>query len=100
MGFTNCGRYLVSYVVRSCENFGNSWTDLCFIYKLYFWLFIPYKKAKKVAEVLLFDSNGVPDNNLLIQIAQWRLNDDRLIVVGQRYVNSYVATAYFHYKYQ
>ncbi|CAG7837761.1 unnamed protein product [Allacma fusca] len=82
MGFTDCGRYLLSYTARPSENFGVSWGDLTFTYKLHFWLFVPYKPARKVSSILLFDNNGVCDNNLLIEISQWKKDDTRILITG------------------
>lgn len=86
MGFTNCGRYLVSYTCRPTEHFGVFDSDATYMYTLHIWLFTPYTKIKKVSQVCLFDNNGVYDNNLLIEISQWDLDDDHLLITGHRYL--------------
>lgn len=90
MGFTACGRYLMSYTARPSENFGISWGELTFIYRLHFWLFCPYKPVRKVTSVLLFDNNGVCDNNLLIEISQWKTDDQKVLITGHRYLFSVI----------
>ncbi|ODM91748.1 DDB1- and CUL4-associated factor 15 [Orchesella cincta] len=83
MGFTNCGRYILSYTCRPSENFGSVFdSDGTYMYTLHIWLFKPYSKVRKVSQVCLFDNNGVYDNNLLIDICQWEMDDSHLLITG------------------
>lgn len=84
MGFTDCGRFLLSYTIR--EEFDNTYNrnEMAFFYKLHFWLFAPYKMAKRIASIPLFCDSGVADNNLLIDISQWKSDETRLIIVGRK----------------
>ena len=41
-----------------------------YYYRLHWWAFVPYTKARKVAEVTLFTDQGVY-GNLNISISQW-----------------------------
>lgn len=86
MGFTNCGRYLLSYTCRPTEQFGAGVfdSDASYMYTLHIWLFTPYKSVRKVSQVSLFDNNGVYDNNLLMEISQWDLDDSHLLITGHR----------------
>jgi hypothetical protein len=86
MGFTNCNSFLISYTIRPSESFDSIYSraELTFYYKLHFWLFTPYKPVKRVSSVLLFDNNGVMDNNLLVQMTGWEGEDSKLIVTGRR----------------
>ena len=55
LGFSKCGQYLLSYTQTTTE--GDQLFDLVnfnYYYRLHWWLFLPYAKARKVAEVTLF----------------------------------------------
>ena len=57
LGFSKCGQYLLSYTQTTTEGDLGDLTDLVnfnYYYRLHWWLFLPYAKAKKVAEVTLF----------------------------------------------
>ncbi|XP_071743202.1 uncharacterized protein [Lepeophtheirus salmonis] len=50
-------------------------------YRLHWWLFIPYSRAKKVAEVLLFSNEGAP-GNLHLNFCQWPNDLDKALICG------------------
>ena len=49
--------------------------------RLHWWLFTPYKKAKKVAEVMLFTNAGT-DMNLHLSFCQWPKDNSKVLVFG------------------
>ena len=54
----------------------------CFNFsRLHWWLFTPYKKAKKVAEVMLFTNAGT-DMNLHLSFCQWPKDNSKVLVFG------------------
>lgn len=58
--FSRCGQFLLSYTQTTAD------VDLvgCTIYyhyRLHWWLFLPYKRAKKVAEMMLFSNEGASE---------------------------------------
>ena len=82
MGFSKCGQFLLSYTQTEAD------VDLVTLvphfhyhYRLHWWLFIPYKKAKKVAEVTLF-SNTSAAGNLHISFCQWPRDNKKVLVFG------------------
>ena len=80
LGFSKCGQFLLSYTQTSTEN---EQFDLSFnyYYRLHWWLFIPYSKARKIAEVTLFTNQGVY-GNLHINFCQWPGDLSRILVYG------------------
>ena len=80
LGFSKCGQFLLSYTQTSTEN---EQFDLSFnyYYRLHWWLFTPYSKARKVAEVTLFTDGGVY-GNLHISFCQWPSSVSRVVVYG------------------
>ena len=80
LGFSKCGQFLLSYTQTSTEN---EQFDLSFnyYYRLHWWLFTPYSKARKVAEVTLFTDQGVY-GNLHISFCQWPGDMTRVVVYG------------------
>ena len=50
-------------------------------FRLHWWLFTPYKKAKKVAEVMLFTNAGT-DMNLHLSFCQWPKDNSKVLVFG------------------
>ena len=80
LGFSKCGQFLLSYTQTSTEN---EQFDLSFnyYYRLHWWLFTPYSKARKVAEVTLFTNQGVY-GNLHISFCQWPSDVSRVVVYG------------------
>lgn len=80
LGFSKCGQFLLSYTQTSTEN---EQFDLSFnyYYRLHWWLFLPYSKARKIAEVTLFTNQGVY-GNLHISFCQWPGDLSRIVVYG------------------
>ena len=82
MGFSKCGQFLLSYTQSEAD------VDLVTLvphfhyhYRLHWWLFVPYRKAKKVAEVTLF-SNSSAAGNLHISFCQWPKDNKKVLVFG------------------
>ena len=82
MGFSKCGQFLLSYTQTEAD------VDLVTLvphfhyhYRLHWWLFIPYRRAKKVAEVTLF-SNSSAAGNLHISFCQWPKDNKKVLVFG------------------
>jgi hypothetical protein len=82
LGFSRCGQFLISYTQTSTEN---DQFDLNFnyYYRLHWWLFTPYSKARKIAEVTLFTDSGVY-GNLRISVCQWPGDLTKLLVYGSQ----------------
>jgi len=80
LGFSKCGQFLLSYTQTSTEN---EQFDLSFnyYYRLHWWLFLPYSKARKIAEVTLFTNQGVY-GNLHLSFCQWPGDLSRIVVYG------------------
>ena len=80
LGFSRCGQFLLSYTQTNTEN---EQFDLSFnyYYRLHWWLFTPYSKARKIAEVTLFTNQGVY-GNLHISFCQWPGDLSRVVVYG------------------
>ncbi len=53
-------------------------------YRLHWWQFVPYRRAKKVAEVMLFCDDGVSGSgsNLKMTFCQWPNDDSKIVVYG------------------
>ena len=82
MGFSKCGQFLLSYTQTEAD------VDLVTLvphfhyhYRLHWWLFVPYRRAKKVAEVTLF-SNTSAAGNLHISFCQWPKDNKKVLVFG------------------
>ena len=57
VGFSKCGQFLLSYTQSNADiNMADGFLTIKYNYRLHWWLFTPYKRAKKVAEVLLFSN--------------------------------------------
>ena len=82
LGFSKCGQFLLSYTQTEAD------VDLVTLvphfhyhYRLHWWLFVPYRRAKKVAEVTLF-SNTSAAGNLHISFCQWPKDNHKVLVFG------------------
>ena len=82
MGFSKCGQFLLSYTQTEAD------VDLVTLvphfhyhYRLHWWLFIPYRRAKKVAEVTLFSDSSAA-GNLHISFCQWPKDNKKVLVFG------------------
>ena len=62
LGFSKCGQYLLSYTQTTTEGDQFDLVNFNYYYRLHWWLFLPYAKARKVAEVTLF-ANQVTCNS-------------------------------------
>ena len=54
LGFSKCGQYLLSYTQTTTEGDLGDLTDLVnfnYYYRLHWWLFLPYAKAKIFCEI-------------------------------------------------
>jgi len=91
LGFSRCGQFLLSYTQTNTEN---EQFDLSFnyYYRLHWWLFTPYSKARKIAEVTLFTNQGVY-GNLHISFCQWPGDMSRVVVYGYEVTESDMACA-------
>lgn len=89
MGFTRCGRFLLTYTVTVADTENVVIVDSPIMstsnmkYKLHFWAFRPGQKAFRVTEVSLFENAEFVDF-LNIYIVQWPNRSDRLVVFGER----------------
>jgi len=81
LGFSKCGQYLLSYTQTTTEGDQFDLVNFNYYYRLHWWLFLPYAKARKVAEVTLFANQGVY-GNLQIQFCQWSGDHSRVVVLG------------------
>ncbi len=84
MGFTACGQFLLSYTQTAddldLEGGGGELDLLRHDYRLHWWLFLPYRRAKKVAEAMLFSDDGGVFGNLHLSFCQWPGDATRLVV--------------------
>jgi len=85
LGFSKCGQFLLSYTQSHAENVDldmamDSWR-IPYHFRLHWWLFTPYKKVKKVAEVMLFTNAGT-DMNLHLSFCQWPKDNSKVLVFG------------------
>ena len=79
MGFSKCGQFLLSYTQTEAD------IDLIdphlqYHYRLHWWLFVPYRRAKKVAEISLF--NQVAGGNLHLSFCQWPQDMTKVLIFG------------------
>ncbi|KAF2343341.1 DDB1- and CUL4-associated factor 15 WD40 repeat-containing domain, partial [Trinorchestia longiramus] len=54
-------------------------------YRLHWWLVVPYATLRKVAEVMLFGDQDIPEysyDNLSITICQWPNDLSKILVYG------------------
>lgn len=79
LGFSKCGQFLLSYTQTTADIELMGDIHINYHYRLHWWSFIPYKRAKKVAEVMLFSNQGAP-GNLHLAVCQWP-NDVKKILV-------------------
>ena len=80
LGFSKCGQFLLSYTQTTTE--GDMFdVNFNYYYRLHWWVFLPYAKARKVAEVTLFANQGVY-GNLHITFCQWPHDHTRVVVLG------------------
>ena len=89
LGFSKCGQFLLSYTQTEAD------VDLVTLvphfhyhYRLHWWLFVPYRRAKKVAEVTLF-SNSSAAGNLHISFCQWPKDNRKVLVFGYQVGENY-----------
>jgi len=80
LGFSKCGQFLLSYTQTTTENDSMD-LNFSYYYRLHWWVFLPYTKARKVAEVTLFSNQGV-NGNLYIAFCQWPGDQSKLVVYG------------------
>lgn len=88
MGFTRCGRFLLTYTLTVADTETVIIVDSAIMsplskYKLHFWAFRPGQKAFRVTEVSLFQNAEIIDL-LNVYIAQWPNRSDRVVVFGER----------------
>jgi len=80
LGFSKCGQFLLSYTQTTTENDSMD-LNFSYYYRLHWWVFLPYAKSRKVAEVTLFSNQGV-NGNLYIAFCQWPGDQTKLLVYG------------------
>ncbi len=83
LGFSKCGQFLLSYTqtTSDIDLAGGADLNIKYNYRLHWWLFVPYRRAKKVAEALLFSNSGVY-GGLHISFCQWPGDWTKLVVYG------------------
>lgn len=82
LGFSKCGQFLLSYTQSSSDvNVAESFLSIKYNYRLHWWLFVPYRRAKKVAEAMLFSNQGAI-GGLHISFCQWPGDWTKLMVYG------------------
>lgn len=83
LGFSKCGQFLLSYTQTAGDNLdmAGDFLRIPYHYRLHWWLFVPYKRAKKVAEVMLFTNAGA-DGNLHLSVCQWPKDEQKVLVFG------------------
>ncbi len=82
LGFSKCGQFLLSYTQTSSDidlGAGGADLNIKYNYRLHWWLFVPYRRARKVAEALLFSDGGVY-GGLHISFCQWAGDWSKLVV--------------------
>jgi len=92
LGFSNCGQFLLSYTCTPNETGTPSASGFAFnyVYRLHWWNWIPYAKAKKVAEVTLFTDHDV-SGSLHISFCQWPMDSTRMVVFGYQAHDTFLA---------
>ena len=80
MGFTQCGRFLLTYTY----NIDVAVPGSLFKYFLHWWAFTPNRVSRKVAEVTLFGNYSIY-KELVIVIAQWPTERNKLVIHGLWY---------------
>ncbi|XP_043913259.1 DDB1- and CUL4-associated factor 15 isoform X2 [Protopterus annectens] len=76
LGFTKCGRYVLSYTSDSGDD------DFSFyIYHLYWWEFHIHKKLKLVRQVRLFQDEEIY-SDLYLTVCEWPSDSSKIIVFG------------------
>lgn len=79
LGFTKCGRYVLSYTRDVPEQ---DFDELpYYVYYLYWWKFNIHDKLKKVRQVLLFKDQEVY-SDLYLTVCEWPSDPSKLIVFG------------------
>ena len=83
LGFSKCGQFLLSYTQTETDivDLMSITAHLQYHYRLHWWLFVPYSRAKKVAEISLF-SNGGAAGNLHLSFCQWPYDASKVLVYG------------------
>eukprot|EP00095_Tigriopus_kingsejongensis_P003546 maker-scaffold106_size358372-snap-gene-2.37 protein:Tk03546 transcript:maker-scaffold106_size358372-snap-gene-2.37-mRNA-1 annotation:"PREDICTED: uncharacterized protein LOC100570502 isoform X2" len=79
LGFSKCGQFLLSYTQTTADIELMGDIHINYHYRLHWWSFIPYKRAKKMAEVMLFSNQGAP-GNLHLSVCQWPSDAKKIVV--------------------
>ena len=80
LGFSKCGQFLLSYTQTEADIDLSSIPHLQYHYRLHWWLFVPYRRAKKVAEISLFNQGA--GGNLHLSFCQWPQDMGKVLIFG------------------
>ena len=80
LGFSKCGQFLLSYTQTEADIDLSSIPHLQYHYRLHWWLFVPYRRAKKVAEISLFNQGA--GGNLHLSFCQWPQDTGKVLIFG------------------
>ncbi|XP_040846723.1 DDB1- and CUL4-associated factor 15 isoform X6 [Ochotona curzoniae] len=75
LGFSKCGRYVLSYTSSSGDDFS------FYIYHLYWWEFNVHSKLKLVRQVRLFQDEEIY-SDLYLTVCEWPSDASKVIVFG------------------
>ncbi|XP_076353579.1 uncharacterized protein LOC143248774 isoform X1 [Tachypleus tridentatus] len=79
LGFTKNGQFLLSYTLHVVADDHTAFPYN--IYRLHWWLFVPYRPLLKVSEVRLFGETEIMQD-LKIAVCQWPTDDTKILVYG------------------
>ncbi|XP_044736806.1 uncharacterized protein LOC123298771 [Chrysoperla carnea] len=80
MGFSQCGRFLLSYSVKHTLNIDGFF--LSHQYVLHVWSFVPGRQAKLVAEHRIFRHFKHHEDDLEVTMCQWPTDLEKLVIYG------------------
>ena len=82
LGVSSCGQLLITYTYTTDLDERPISFNTIFKYRLHWWSFVPYAKARKVAEVSLFGNNNVY-TPLYLAYCQWPRDSSKIVVFGR-----------------
>lgn len=90
MGFSQCGRFLLSYSIEHSLNLDGFLVSHSYI--LHVWSFVPGRPVKLVAEHRIFRHFKNQDDDIHVTICQWPTDFEKLVIYGT--CHSYQSEAY------
>ncbi|CAG0915594.1 unnamed protein product [Notodromas monacha] len=81
LGFSRCGRFLISYTQSSELSAVPSAQGLNYVYHLQWWLLKPPAKARKVSEIQLFGESAIC-HPLYVSVNEWPGMSNFVVVFG------------------